>query len=213
MASAVCGPLPGPGSALAARPPLRGEGPTWRPGPASNPPRRGCRCRHRRRIGGGSFGRQYVLPSSSRTAEQSLPVTRETAASTGVRWMTATLPTVTAAIPSLVASQPASSRTGSSKGSSSDDEERAISHLCAALVNQWFPPTRFAWLGFAGRRCVRRRYAWQRFASGSVCPGSVCPGSVCPGSVCPGSVCPGLVCPGRASPLWSAAAQAGGGVA
>jgi len=46
--------------------------------------------------GFGSTGRQYVLPCSSRTAEQSLPLTKEITASTGVRPMAATLP---AAVP------------------------------------------------------------------------------------------------------------------
>jgi hypothetical protein len=46
--------------------------------------------------GGGSTGRQYVSPRSSRTVEQSRPVVSEYTASHGVRWIVATVPTVPA---------------------------------------------------------------------------------------------------------------------
>lgn len=52
--------------------------------------------------GRGSVGRQYVLPWSSRTAEQSRPLTADTTASTGVRWITAVLP---AAVPTTTAAR------------------------------------------------------------------------------------------------------------
>ena len=64
-----------------------------------------------------SFGLQYDLPWSNRTTEQSRPLTSDTTASTGVRWITDTLPaaapTVTAVSVTGSAPQPPSHATPS----------------------------------------------------------------------------------------------------